>query len=54
MRVIVVTQDSDGHFRAFFEDDHDAYVEGYETKAEAVGALVLEHSEVFNIQIKEV
>ncbi len=54
LRTIIITKDEDGHFVACFEDDPDACTaKGYESKEEAIGTLVSEHSTVFNIQIKE-
>lgn len=53
MRTIIVTRDDDGHFVAYFEDDPDARVDGYETRAEAIGHLILEHSEVFGILVQD-
>lgn len=53
MRTIVVTTNEDGHFVACFGDDPDACTGGYESKVEAIGSLVLDHSTVFNIRIEE-
>lgn len=53
VRTIIVTRDDDGYFVAYFADDHDARVSGYETKAEAIGHLILGYSEVFGIQIQD-
>ena len=53
MRTIVITKDEDGYFVAYFADDTEAREGGYETKAEAIGTLVLNNQNTFGITIEE-
>lgn len=53
MRTIVITKDEDGFFVAHFVDDPDAREGGFETKAEAIGTLVMNNRTTFGVQIDE-